>query len=312
MPEQLIEGVQKQLGESQAHITLLPIDRDGQNANLAQADAAIRWDLSADGLARIMREAQHLRWLHSVSAGVEAMPFDELRARNIILTNAAGVYAIPIAEWVMTAMLMAVKRVHEFHNAQLEHHWVHGIELSELYGKTVLILGLGGIGREVARRASAFGMHVWGMKRSGTKVDGVERVFTDTSWREALKDADFVVNALPLTSATRGLIGKAELMEFKPTTWLINIGRGATIDEAALLEGIQHGRIGGAALDAWTTEPLPPDHPAWSTPNLIVWPHNSGSSPANVPRGLELLLENIKRFAQGQDLVNVVDLNEEY
>jgi phosphoglycerate dehydrogenase-like enzyme len=240
------------------------------------------------------------------------LPAEELRERGIVLTNAAGVFAIPISEWVMTALLMAVKQVHTLHDAQRERHWASNLDLGELYGKHLLILGLGGIGREVARRAAAFGMHVWGVNRRGGPVEHVERVIADDTWRTLLPDMDFVVVTLPLTPATHAIIGPAELASIKPTGWIVNVGRGATIDEPALLEVLQRHAIGGAALDAWVKEPLPPDHPAWTTPNLIVWPHRSGTSPMNDQRGLDLFTENLRRFAQGQPLLNVVDLEAGY
>jgi phosphoglycerate dehydrogenase-like enzyme len=127
-----------------------------------------------------------------------------------------------------------------------------------------------------------------------------------------LPDADFVVSTLPLTRETERMIGAEELKSFKPGAWLLNVGRGATIDEDALLDALRNGELGGAALDAWTTEPLPAEHPAWSTPNLVVSPHMSGSSAAGRTRGLNLFVENLRRFVAGQPLTNVVDLSAGY
>ena len=310
--EQIAAKVAGQLEGLRTQVELVKVDRHGEGAALDQVDAALRWNLNRDGLRRVLDGAPRLRWLHSTSAGVESWPIDDLRRRGIILTNAAGVYAIPIAEWVLTAMLMIVKRAHAMHDAQREHRWARDIDLDELMGKTLLLLGTGGIGREVARRAVAFGMRIWGANRSGGTVEDIERVVTGDDWRSLLPEADFVVVTLPLTDETRSLIGPAELELFKPAAWLINVGRGATIDEPALLEALRSGTLGGAAIDAWVEEPLPPDHAAWSTPNLIVWPHRSGSSPQNSRRGLDLFVENVRRFARGEDLLNVVDLDAGY
>ncbi len=300
------------LAQSELAVHLLPVDRNGQGSSLMEADVVLRWDLSDEGLRRVLDGAPWLRWIHSSSAGVESFPSDELRERQIVLTNAAGVFAIPISEWVLAAMLMSVKRVHAMHNAQRVRRWANNLELDELCGKTLLILGTGGIGQEVARRAAAFGMRIWGANRSGSPVEYVEQIVTHDAWRSLLPDADFVVVTLPLTPETQSMIGPEELRMFKPTAWLINVGRGAVVDEEALLRALHDHTIGGAAIDAWVEEPLPPNHPAWTAPNLIIWPHHSGSSPENTRRGLDLFVENLTRLVNGEDLLNVVDLEAGY
>ncbi len=312
IPGQIAPDVDERLAKLNVHVDVVGLDQDARMPELEQVDAIVRWHSDEERFRALLDAAPHLRWVHSWAAGVESLPIEVLRQRGIVLTNASGVYAIPIAEWVITAMLMVVKQVHAMHDAQREHRWAEELDLDELAGKTVLILGIGGIGREVARRAAAFGMHVWGTNRIGAPVQDVERIVTGDAWRELLPLADFVVDTLPLTSETRSMIGAPELAMFKPAAWLINVGRGATVDEPALLDALSTGAIGGAALDAWVEEPLPPEHRAWTTPNLIVWPHHSGSSPANTARGIDLLVENIRRFASGEELLNVVDLEAGY
>jgi phosphoglycerate dehydrogenase-like enzyme len=292
-------------------VEILGVGADAPPDALAGIDAAVHWG-EALSARRLLDVAPQLRWLHSWSAGVETLPFEELRQRNIALTNAAGVYAIPIAEWVLTAILMAVKHAHAMQNAQREHRWLEGAQLDELPGKTLLIVGTGGIGQEIAKRAAAFGMRIWGANRSGSHVEDVERILTGDDWKGVLPEADFVVVTLPATDETRNMIGADELRAFKRTAWLINVGRGATIDEPAMLQALRDGTLGGAAIDAWVREPLPPDHPAWTTPNLIIWPHHSGSSPGNNERGVDLLVENIRRFTAGEELLNIVDLEAGY
>jgi phosphoglycerate dehydrogenase-like enzyme len=310
--QHILDELTPHLGELADQVELLGVDRKGRGTPIQEATAALRWDLDGEGLRYVLEQAPGLRWLHSPSAGVETWPIDEIRQRRIVLTNAAGVFAIPIAEWVVTAMLMIVKRAHAMHDAQREQRWANDLSLDELCGKTLLILGTGGIGREVARRAAAFDMRIWGSNRSGTPVEHIERVVTGDGWRDLLPETDFVVSTLPLTDETRDLIGAAELRLMKPSACLINIGRGATVDEPALLEALRAGTIGGAAIDAWVKEPLPADHPAWTTPNLIIWPHRSGSSPENTRRGLELFAQNAQRFVRGEELLNVVDLDAGY
>ena len=289
-------------------IRFVAVEADGTGADLADADAGSRTDLNGDGFERLLAEAPKLRWIHSPGAGVESFPLDELAAREIVLTNGAGVFAIPIAEWVLTTMLTIVKNSYAVMDAQRARTWARDLPADELYGKTVLVLGAGGIGREVIKRAAAFQMRVLASNRSGRSVEGAERTLVGDEWRDALPEADFIVSTLPLTHATRSIIGAAELSRLRAGAWLLNVGRGATIDEAALVDALRGGRIGGAALDAWTTEPLPAGDPAWGAPNMIVSPHMSGSSAAGRTRGLNLFVDNAMRFAAGDDLTNVVDL----
>ena len=310
--EQLVDEIAGRLGAIGPEVELLGVDRRGRGVPLGGATAALRWDLDDEGLDYVLAQAPGLRWLHSPSAGVENWPVAELRQREIVLTNAAGVFAIPISEWVLAAMLMIAKRAHAMHDAQREHRWANELDLDELCDRTLLILGTGGIGREIAKRAAAFGMRIWGSSRSGAPVEHVEQVVTGSAWLELLPEADYVVSTLPLTPETRGMFGAAELRRMKPSAWLLNVGRGATVDEPALLAALHDDTIGGAAIDAWVEEPLPPDHPAWTTPNLIIWPHHSGSSPENTRRGLDLFADNVRRFVRGEELLNVVDLEAGY
>ncbi|MGI8869722.1 MAG: D-2-hydroxyacid dehydrogenase [Mycobacteriales bacterium] len=293
-------------------IELVGVDATASEADLSRIEAAIRWDLDDAGFRRLLDQAPKLRWLHSPGAGVERWPLGELADRGIVLTNGAGVFAIPIAEWVLTAMLTAVKRTVAVNDAQRAHRWATDIQADELYGKTLLVLGTGGIGAAVIARASGFGMRILAGNRSGRPVGGAQRTIKGAAWRDALRDADFVVVTVPLTEETTGMIGADELRSFKPGAWLLNVGRGATIDEPALIDALTHGSLGGAALDAWTTEPLPPDDLAWDASNMILSPHMSGSSPANRARILALFMDNLRRFVADQPLINTVDLSAGY
>jgi phosphoglycerate dehydrogenase-like enzyme len=308
----IMDDVRRGLGPVADRVELVSVDEKGAGADLAQAEACIRWDLDDDGLRTLLDEAPNLRWLHSAGAGVESFPLTELTSRNITVTNAAGIFAIPIAEWVLAIMLTAVKGTFAVRDAQQQRRWTTEVEPEELYDKSLLVLGTGGIGAEVITRAAGFGMRIWGSNRSGRSIAGAERVVSGDGWRELLPDADFVVSTLPLTSDTHAMFGAAELQALKSSAWLINVGRGATIDEDALIEALRAGALGGAALDAWVTEPLPTDHPAWDTPNMIVSPHMSGTSAAARPRGLELIIDNVRRFADGEPLTNQVDLSAGY
>jgi phosphoglycerate dehydrogenase-like enzyme len=284
---------------------------DVAGEEVATAEAALRWGLDASAFDAFLARAPRLRWLHSPGAGVEGWPLAEIAERGITLTNAAGVYAIPIAEWVLATMLEIVKRLDEVRAAQRERRWVSDLGVGELYGKTILLLGSGGISQQVIVRAAAFGMRILVANRSGRPVELAERTVTD-DWRQLLGEADFVVSTLPLTTETAALIGATEVAQLKPTAWVINVGRGGTIDQEALFAALEDRRIAGAALDVFTTEPLPPESPAWALDNLIISPHMSGDSEASQRRSLELFADNVIRFAANEPLLNVVDLTAGY
>lgn len=291
-------------------VTLVAVD--DEDTDLGEVEGAVQWGVDAAKLAALLARAPQVRWLHSPGAGVEGWPLAELRRRQITLTNAAGVFAVPIAEWVLSVILAAATRRREVEAAQAEHRWADDLVSGELYGRTLLVLGSGGIGRHVIERAAAFGMRIWAASRSGRAVPGAERVLTGDEWHDAVADADVVVSTLPLTPATRGSFTADDVGRLRPDAWFVNVGRGGTVDEEALLDAVAAGRIGGAALDTWLTEPLPADHRAWDLENVIVSPHRSGSSAAGRDRGLDLLADNLRRFVAGEPLRNVVDLDSGY
>ncbi|HEY9660461.1 MAG TPA: D-2-hydroxyacid dehydrogenase, partial [Allocoleopsis sp.] len=223
-------------------------------------------------LDKVLQAAPSLRWQHTPSAGVNHLLTPTALSQDIILTNSAGVHAIPIAEFVLALMLDQVKHLSKLHQLQAEHQWDYRwkdrIFLQELLGATVLILGAGGIGQAIAQRADAFGMTVWGVRKHPEPLPHFEKVVGTTEWHSLLPAADFVVLALPLTPETHQIITAEVLQTMKPSAYLINIARGALVDEAALLTALTEGWIAGAGLDAFVTEPLPPDHPFWLLPNL--------------------------------------------
>lgn len=293
-----------------ADVTLVPVDADSTDWSIV--DGALRWGMNADDVAAMLAKAPNVRWLHSPGAGVERWPLAELRSRGITLTNAAGVFAIPIAEWVLSVLLSATKRTRDVDTAQREHRWDGDLMSDELYGRTLLVVGGGGIGQQIIDRAAAFGMRIWVTNRSGRAVPNADRTVAGDGWRDLLGDAHFVVVTVPLTEQTRGMIGRGELARMRSDAWLVNVGRGATLDEDAVLDAVTDGRIAGVALDTWVTEPLPADHRAWDVAHVVVSPHRSGSSSAGHGRGLDLFADNIRRFIAGEPLRNVVDLEAGY
>jgi len=258
--------------------------------------------------------AKQLRWVHSAAAGVEANLFPELVASDVVLTNSAGVHAVSIPEHVLGQMLVLARNFHEAVRLQARGEWNRlqvigfGATISELCGAHLAMLGAGAIGRNITRLASALGMHVRVMRRDATRpVPGAQAVVPPRALLELLGWADWVVCALPLTAQTRGVIGAAELRAMRSSASLINVGRGESIDETALVQALRCGAIAGAALDVFSQEPLPPDHPLWALPNVVLTPHISGYTRHYFRGVLEIFADNLERFASGRPLRNVVD-----
>jgi phosphoglycerate dehydrogenase-like enzyme len=222
-----------------------------------------------------------------------------------MLTNAAGTTAEPIAQYVILMMLRVAKHMGEWDEAQRERTWAQ-VQTDELTGKTVGIVGVGNIGGEVARLAKAFRMHVIGCRRRQAKPRYVDELVSLDNLDDLLTRSHFVVLALPLSTQSEDLIGKAELTAMREDAWLINVSRGRVIDEDALTAALKSSVIGGACLDVFREEPLPESSELWSLPNVFVTPHNSGWSPLNLERGTELFLENLRRFVAGKSLKNRV------
>ena len=263
-------------------------------------------------VSAFLNKATKVRWYHSMGAGVENLVvLPQFRERGIVLTNNSGAMDIPIAEHVIAMLLAAAKRLYLYRDQQHRSEWKEHHQ-QELRGSTLVVFGLGSIGAEAARLAAALGMHVIGVRRSSTPVPGVERIVPPDQLGDAVAEADYLAVCAPLTHATRGVVSRAVIARMKPTAWIVNIARGAIIDEAALAEALQARLIGGAALDALTVEPLPSDSPLWSMENVIITPHSSNSSPNVRQRTVGLIKENLRRYKAGEALLNVVNLEAGY
>lgn len=264
------------------------------------------WHLPAE-IRQTLYALPTLKWVHTVSAGVEHALDEALRVAPVTLTNARGVFDLPIAETVLTYMLMIVKQMPTFMTQQRAHRWKKQA-LRELAGLTVGIVGLGSIGAEIARLCSALGMHVVATRRRPEEsAPNVERIFPPEQLETLLAQVDFAVLAIPLTPETRGMIGETQLRALHPEAWLINIARGAIVDEPALIRALQNQQLGGAALDVFSHEPLPANSPLWDMENVIITPHNSWSTPHLEEREAELFLDNLERYLRGEILRHVVD-----
>jgi phosphoglycerate dehydrogenase-like enzyme len=315
IPTSIADKVEPQLREIVPSAEVVHVDQEGAgDGDLSDAEVLLRWWMPPTTLRRILAAAPQLRWLHTPSAGVDGLLIPEVLDHKIVLTNSAGAHAIPIAEFVLLGMLGHAKRVSGLMALTPEEAWPQGrtLQLGELYEKTLVILGLGHIGQEIARRAAAFGMRVLGSRRRPAPLVGVEEVVGQDAWRTLLPEADYLVLATPLTSATRGMLDAAALAQLRPSAYLVNIARGEIIDTDALIAALEQGRLAGATLDVVPEEPLPPEHRLWRTPNVWITPHISSSSPRTSERALAIFLENVRRDIAGQPFVNLVDLQAGY
>ena len=246
-----------------------------------------------------------VRWAHTEDAGTDGLFYDTLRARRVTVTHSPGTNAVEVAEFAFGQILWSAKRLGTFRDNQRARRW-QLLGLESLSDKTILVIGLGAIGQEVAKFAKAFDMRVLGIRQSPTAVANVDQQGTLAELSLLLPDADFVVLAVPLTDQTRELIGARELACMKPTATLINVARGAVVNVQALKEALQAGTIRQACLDVVPTEPWPANDDLWDVPNLFLTPHNAWSSPMYLPRVAELWLENLRRYVRGNELLHQV------
>jgi phosphoglycerate dehydrogenase-like enzyme len=270
---------------------------------LDDVEALLRGSLSAEVFDRLLARAPRLAWVHSASAGVERVLTPASRERGLVITNARGVFSRPIAEYVMMMILAVSRRLPQLLELQRERTW-QPLEGAELRDVTIGIVGLGSIGRAVGALATAFGCRVVDRPLGEVMLD---RVLGPEALPELLAESDFVVLAAPLTLETESMINDATLAHMKPGAWLINVARGRLVDEAALLRALRDGHLGGAVLDAFREEPLPPTSPFYDLPNVIVTPHTAWSSGRVLDRSVQLFCDNLRRFRTGAPLINVVD-----
>jgi phosphoglycerate dehydrogenase-like enzyme len=296
-------------------VEFLVADGTGLPAGIARAQAAtIGWDFLA--VDTLLDAAPALRWLHLRGAGVDRIVTPRLVASDVVLTNGSGNHAPNIAEHLLGMMLAFARRFPQLLRAQQARQWTtFGMDdFFELSGQTLAIVGMGAIGAELAWRAHALGMQVVGVRRhaGGPPPRGAARVEPLAALDDVLAAADHVAIALPLTDHTRGMFDARRLARCKAGAYLYNVGRGPIVDAAALLEALDGGRLAGAGLDVTDPEPLPATSPLWTHPKVMVTAHTSGLTPRSFERYQALLLENLRRFVGGEELVNVVDKRSGY
>ncbi|HUL85110.1 MAG TPA: D-2-hydroxyacid dehydrogenase, partial [Actinomycetota bacterium] len=249
-----------------------------------------------------------LRWIQSASDGVDQLLFPGLAERGVVVTNARGIFDDAIAEWVIGAILAMATGLAGSIVAQHERRWTHDRRTERLAGRRLLAVGPGPLGRAAARRGHDLGMTVSAVGRAPRADDLFDRIGGPEDFHAMLGEADVVLDVLPLTAETRHRFDAAAFAAMRPTARFVNVGRGGTVDEAALIDALRRGAIGGAALDVFEEEPLPASSPLWSFPAVIVSPHLCGDFEGWEAEVVALFVDNLGRFARGEPLRNAVDL----
>lgn len=271
------------------------------------ADALFLWDYFSTAVRDVWDRAGRLRWIHVAAAGVDTLLFDGLAASSVTVTNARGVFDRPVAEFVLMSILAHAKDARRSQELQRSREWQHR-ETAAVAGSSALIVGTGAIGLETARLLRAVGMEVRGAGRRARANDpDFGTVVASADLAEHVGWADYLVMIAALTDQTRGLIDAEVLRAMKPTSYLINVGRGPCVVEDDLLAALAAGQLSGAALDVFDSEPLPPGHPLWSAPGVTISPHLAGDAVGWLDALAHQFVDNAERFLDGRPLVNVVD-----
>lgn len=276
------------------------------------ADLMVGWRI----VPEIFANAPNLKWIQFGSAGIDHSIFPELIASDVVLTTLSGIHRTPIAEHILALMLALSRRLELAIRLQAEHRYDRSefaVSSDELCGRTLGIVGVGKIGLELARICKCLGMRVIGTKRTiQTPLEHVDRLYPPDQLDEVLKKCDYLVLVLPLTSETRSLVGARELALMKPTARIVNVARGQMIDETALVDSLANGRLGGAALDVFSNEPLPPISPLYDLQNVILTPHVAGAHQSYPERAFEIFRANLDAFESGTPMRNVFDRSRGY
>lgn len=319
LPDRVVSEIREAVPDWEVLAIDMPTTGTGDGAHRASTPALEAVRAGAEvymgfGIpAELLREGPSLRWVHSGAAGVRGSLTPEMRASDVIFTNSAGIHGPPVAETVIGYLLHFARGLDHTVRSQAAGRWdksafdATDAPIRELAHSTVGIIGLGGIGREVARRAGALGARVLGTRRRPEPVDGVEVLIGPDGLGRVLRESHYVILTVPETDATTGLLDADALARMRSDAVLVNVSRGGLLDEDALVAALEADRLRGAALDTFSTEPLPPDHPLWTTPRTVITPHTSAYTHRYWTREAELLLDNVRRYRAGETLRNVVD-----
>jgi phosphoglycerate dehydrogenase-like enzyme len=279
---------------------------DEVRSALAVAEVILLWDFRSPYLRQAWPAAERLEWIHAASAGVDVVLFEELIASDVLVTNSAGVFDQPIAEWVLGAMLALAKDLPGTLTLQRRRTWLHR-ETERLAGSSALVVGAGGVGRATARLLGSAGVDVCCLARTPRADPELGAILGPADLAAAARETDWLVLALPLTPEAEGMIDAEILASMRPSARLINVARGRLVDEPALVEALRSGRLRGAALDVFASEPLDRDSPLWAMQNVIVSPHMCGDVIGWMEQAVGLFIDNFERRLRGDPLRNLVD-----
>jgi phosphoglycerate dehydrogenase-like enzyme len=308
MPRPFVDQLRREFPQ---HVFLEAWDRETIRHRLPEADVAFTPFIDRD----VFPLATRLRWIQSPAVGVGSLLFPELLASDVVMTSARGIRARSIAEHVLGVTIALARKLPVAMRAQIAHRWAQAelegadVDVRTLRGQRMGIVGLGAIGMELVKIAAPFGFRISAIRRRANEPppEGVEAVWPPDHLLDLLAESDVVVLAAPHTPDTKHLIGTRELAAVKPGALLVNIARGKLVDDEAVIEALQSGRLGGAALDVFTQEPLPASSPYWDLPNVIITPHTSGAMRDYWTPLVALFAENLRRYEKGEPLLNVVD-----
>lgn len=284
-----------------------------ENAREYLGKAEVLVTYGEDLTPELIEEAHQLKWIMVMSAGMDKMPFEAIDEKGILVTNARGIHKTPMAEYTISMMLQTYRQAKALIEQEKNEIWNRRVKMQELHGKTIVVIGAGAIGGEIARLANAFSMKTIGVNRSGRLVDNFDKIVTITHLEDVLSEADFVVSVLPSTKETRHVLTEKHFDVMKETAVFINIGRGSVVSEQVLIDALTQHKIGHAVLDVFETEPLSSEHIFWKLENVTVTPHISGISRYYLPRAMEVFKENLTISKQDRtDYINQIDVKRGY
>lgn len=261
----------------------------------------------------VINKAANLKWLMVFSAGMEKIPFDAIKQKGILVTNARGTSKTPMAEYTMGMILQVARKTKQLIENERQEEWNQRLKMIEISGATITIIGTGAIGSEIARLAKAFQMKTVGINRSGRKVDDFDEVYPVSELDKAIEQGDYIVSVLPSTPDTYHLLKEHHFKIMKKTCVFINIGRASLVDENVLIQALETGEIAHAVLDVFEIEPLPKGHPFWKMETVTITPHLSGVSRQYLSRCIEILEHNLKQYLSDENnFINVIDLDRGY
>jgi phosphoglycerate dehydrogenase-like enzyme len=287
--------------------------KDIKEAEEELPEAEILVTLGEDLTEEHIYQAEKLSWIMVISAGMDEMPFQAIAEKNILVTNARGIHAVPMAEYTIHMMLHSARQTTVVQEQERRKEWDRSPVMMELHGKTIVIVGAGAIGSEIARLANAFHMKTIGINRSGRMVEPFDETASIDNLYKELPKADFVVSVLPKMASTDRLFSTRTFSAMKKSAVFINIGRGNVVDEEAVLRSLNRGAFHHAILDVFNKEPLPSDHPFWEHEKVTVTPHLSGISPQYQPRAMGIFEENLRTYLSDEgEYINQVDPSKGY